>query len=260
MEPITSLVAGHLAGKMIDRFTESFRENVIERWSKHRARCFFQQLCNEVEMELAGGHSENLEPLLNNMLEDEHSTELLFDAYRRVSLSRSKTLGPRAIGIITAKLVIEQREPAGVEECMLSAAEQLYDDELIEFTQFIGDYRRRADDEKYDDVIMCDNGSLQIKWDCEQIDSNWHTEFSVSLKPLNLNECFGSWATKMELLGIIHTDIAEHKWNYKADPERHIDEDGSVREISWRIVISDTCFSLADIINRVNYDYTKDQN
>ena len=106
MEPVTSLLTGHLAGKLVDRVSRSFRTNVIERWSKRRANNFFQQFCREVEIELAGGRSEELETLLDKMLQDEHSTELLFDAYRRVSLSRSKAIGPRVIGILTAKFFI----------------------------------------------------------------------------------------------------------------------------------------------------------
>jgi len=240
MDPVTSLAAGHAAGKLIDRVATSFRVNVIERWSKRRARHFFEQFCHEVEIELAGGRSDELESLLEKMLKDEHSTELLFDAYRRVSLSRSKTIGPRVIGILTAKLAIEQREPTGAEESMLDAAEQLYDDELIESASFIGEYRRRAADEKQDDVTLCDRGILRIKWNCEQLDSNWHREFDVSLGPLNLDESCGSWATKMESLGMIQTDLTEKKWNYQEDGERHIDQDGSVREISWWIITWDT--------------------
>lgn len=254
MDPVTSLATGHAAGKLIDLVADTFRVNVIERWSKRRAQQFFEHFCHEVEIELAGGRSEELEHLLDKMLQDEHSTELLFDAYRRVSLSRSKTIGPRVIGIITAKLAIKQREPTGAEESMLDAAEQLYDDELIEFASFIGDYRGRAADEKQDDVILCDRGILRIKWNCEQLDSNWNREFDVSLGPLNLDESCGSWATKMESLGMIQTDLTEKKWDYQEDGERHIDQDGSVREISWWIITWDTYFEFADLIDRVNSD------
>ena len=254
MDPVTSLATGHAAGKLIDRVTASFRVNVIERWSKRRAQHFFDEFCREVELEAAGERSEKLEPLLDQMLEDEHATELLFDAYRRVSLSRSKTIGPRVIGILTARLALENREPTGAEESMMDSAEQLYDDELIEYASFIRSYRQRAGDDKQKDVTLCDRGILRIQWNCEQIDSNWHREFNVSLAPLNLDESCGSWATKMESLGMIQTDLTERKWDYREDSERHIDEDGSVREISWWIITWDTYFSFADLIDRVNPD------
>jgi hypothetical protein len=251
MDPVTSLVAGHAAGKLIDRVAASFRVNVIERWSRRRAQHFFGQFCLEVEHELAGEHSAELEPLLDKMLEDEFATELLFDAYRRVSLSRSKSIGPRIIGILTARMALENRDATGAEESMMDAAEQLYDDQLIEFSTFIHHYRHRAADEKHKDVTLCDRGILRIKWHSEQLDSNWHRDFDVSLAPLNLDESCGSWATKMAALGIIQTDLTERKWEYREDSERHIDEDGSVREISWWIVTWDTYFEFADLVDRV---------
>jgi hypothetical protein len=255
MEPVTSLLTGHFAGKLIDRFSRSFRTNVIERWATRRANNFFQQFCREVEIELAGGRSEELETLLDKMLQDEHSSELLFDAYRRVSLSRSKAIGPRVTGIITAKLAIEQRDPTGAEESMLDAAEQLFDVELIEFASFIRNYRRLATNEKPDEVNLSDRGILRIKWNSEKLDSNWDRDFDVSLGPLNLRESCGSWAKKLESLGIIQTDVTEKKWDYQEDGERHIDQDGSVREVTWWIITCDTYFVFADMIDRVNYEH-----
>jgi hypothetical protein len=189
------------------------------------------------------------------MLQDEHSSELLFDAYRRVSLSRSKAIGPRVTGIITAKLAIEQRDPTGAEESMLDAAEQLFDVELIEFASFIRNYRRLATNEKPDEVNLSDRGILRIKWNSEKLDSNWDRDFDVSLGPLNLRESCGSWAKKLESLGIIQTDVTEKKWDYQEDGERHIDQDGSVREVTWWIITCDTYFVFADMIDRVNYEH-----
>jgi len=251
MDPVTSLVAGHAAGKLIDRVSAAFRVNVIERWSKRRAKHFFQQFCLEVERELAGEHSEELEPILDKMLEDEFATGLLFDAYRRVSLSRSKSIGPRIIGILTARMALENRDPTGAEESIMEAAEQLYDDDLVEFATFIHDYRRRADDDKDKDVTLTESGILRIKWNSKQLDSNWHHEFDVSLATLNLDKSCGSWSTKMEALGIIQTDLTERKWEYREDSERHIDENGSVREISWWIFTWDTYFEFADFVDLV---------
>ncbi|MBU1109984.1 MAG: hypothetical protein KKB51_25105 [Candidatus Riflebacteria bacterium] len=251
MSPVASLLTGHFAGKLIDRIATSFRLNVIERWSKHRGQQFFDQFCHEVELELAGESSDKLESLLSKMLEDEHTTELLFDAYRRVSLSRSKTIGPRVIGVLSARLAIQKRELTDVEETILDAAEQLYDDELIKFALFCNEHQQRAANEKDKDVTIGDDGFLRIKWAGEQIDSNWDHEFNLSLQSLDLNDCYGSWAMKMQSLGIIRTDVTEEKRTYKEDSERHIDQDGSVREISWWTFTSDKYFDFAEIINRV---------
>jgi len=250
MEPM-SLLAGHVAGKFIDRMAKSFRLNVIERWSKHRSQQFFEQFCREVELELAGGKSDKLELMLDQMLENETTTEFLFDSYRRVSLSRSKTVGPRVIGIISARLALQQRELTEVEETILDAAEQLYDDELIKFSEFCCEHRHRATNEKEKDVILSNDGILRIKWNSEQIDSNWNRDSDVSLEPLNLTDCYGGWAAKMQSLGILKTDLTEKRWNYEEDSERHIDQKGTVREISWWVLTFDKYFDFAEIINRV---------
>lgn len=257
MDPVTSLVSGHIAGKLIDRVADSFRVNVIERWSRRRASHFFQQFCFEVQRELGGERSEELEPLLDKLLEDEFATDLLFDSYRRISLSRSKSIGPRVIGILTARMAVENRHPTAAEESVLDAAEQLYDDEMLEFSSFIQDYQRRAADDNDEDVTLCERGILRIKWHCEQIDSNWDRQHDISLAPLNLSESCGSWGTKLAALGIIQTDMTERRWEYSEDSERHIDEDGSVREICWWIITWNTFFEFAALVDRVKFAATQ---
>lgn len=250
MAPMT-LLAGYVAGKLIDRIAQSFRLNVIERWTNHRSQQFFEQFCREVELELAGEKSDKLELMFDQMLANATSTELLFEAYRRVCLTRSKTVGPRVIGILSAKLALQKRDLTEVEETILDAAEQLHDDELIKFAEFCSEHRLRATDGNDKDVTLGNDGILRIKWSSEQIDSNWNRDSDVSLEPLNLNDCYGSWAIKMQSLGIIQTDLTEKRWDYKEDSERHIDQNGTVREISWWVLIFDKYFDFAEIINRV---------
>jgi len=248
MDPVTSLATAHIAGKLIDRVSTSFRVNVIERWSKHRAAQFFQQFCQEVETELAGGQSEQLETLLDKMLEDEYASELLFDAYRRVSLSRSKTIGPRLIGVLTAKLALERRDPNGVEESILFAAEELDDEELLDFSTFVHETREQLSDETNDDVTV-DHTIVRIKWRAEQFGSIWDSPSDNSISPLNFYDSHGSWAVKMSMRDIIRTDITERT-------EYHVQyttEDGrqSTRHVTWWIQTWDSYFQFADIIDRV---------
>jgi hypothetical protein len=58
----------------------------------------------------------------------------------------------------------------------------------------------------------------------------------------------------MESLGMIQTDMTERKWVYQEDGERHIDQDGSVREISWWIITWDSYFNFANLIDRLKPD------
>lgn len=213
--------------------------------SKRRAAHFFEQFCQEVEIELAGGQSEQLETLLDQMLEDEHASELLFDAYRRVSLSRSKTIGPRLIGVITAKLAIEQRDPNGVEEKILFAAEELDDDELLAFSSFVHETREQISDQSNDDVTV-DRTIVRIKWMTQQFESRWNKPSDISIAPLNLYDSHGSWAVKMSMWDIIRTDITERTEYLETHEGRE-----STRQVTWWIETRDSYFQFADIIDRV---------
>ncbi|MDB2687156.1 hypothetical protein N9Y42_08070 [Mariniblastus sp.] len=245
MEPVSSLTTGHITGKLIDYVSAAFRVNVIERWSKRRAAHFFQQFCDEVEVELAGGQSEHLETLLDQMLEDEHATELLFDAYRRVSLSRSKTIGPRLIGVLTAQLALEQRYPSGREEAILFAAEELDDDELLAFSSFVRETRDQLANESNDDVTV-DRTIVSIKWMTESFESTWSMPSDISISPLNLYDSHGSWAVKMSMKDIMRTDITERTEYLEIGEGRT-----SIRHVTWWVKTWDTYFRFADIIDRV---------
>ena len=62
MDPIGSMLTGHISGKALDRIGDLFRVHVIERWSRYRAGQFLDQLCLEVQREQNGG---NLKVLLD---------------------------------------------------------------------------------------------------------------------------------------------------------------------------------------------------
>lgn len=252
MEPISSLVVGHAAGKLLDGLTGVFRVQVIERWSKHRAQRFFDELCCELEKESSGEQSGQVNELLESLLADEATSEALFDAYRRVSLAKSKELGPRIIAIMTARLVIEKRMADDVEDRMLAAAEQLSDDELVEFAKFVREQTAIAAKPGDSDARFDERGNLVVAWYREQLDSNWIRNQHISVGPLDLIECVGGWAAKMKSLGILVDDVRERSWQYDEDSERHIDMPGSVREISWWFCVPQRHLLLAGLVDRVS--------
>jgi len=254
MEPVSSLLIGHASGKLLDGISELFRINVIERWSRYRAQQFLSQLCVEVEKEMKGGHSDTLEQAIGKILEDEYATEALFDAYRRVALSRSKTLGPRGIAVLTARIMVEQRVADSTEECMMDMFETLYDGELEEFADFIRENNEKANDSANLEVQLSENGDIKIAWSKEQLDSNWESEYEVSVSPLNLTVSLGAWASKAESFGILSTEVVQRQWEYKEDCERHLDQDGTIREFQWWIIIHSGFADLADIISRLCSD------
>jgi hypothetical protein len=91
MDPLSSLLVGHAASKLLDKFGSSFRTHVIDRWSRRRAEEFFVQFYEEVSRQRDGVTSDTLDELLSKMVEDEVCSEILFDAYRRVALSMPGT-------------------------------------------------------------------------------------------------------------------------------------------------------------------------
>jgi hypothetical protein len=251
VDPITSLLTGHIAGKVIDFVGSNFKSSVIERWSKRRAESFFDEFCREIEIELAGRRSEELDEMLNHILTDETCSEVLFDAYRRVTFTKSKDIGPRIIGIITAELVVKERNANRVEEVMLSAAESLSDAELLEYASFVKEHQAKVASVGKKNDIFVENGCLKIKWYKEQIDSRSHSS-DVSIAQMDLDEVLGSWAAKSKDCGILIEDMKERTWHYREDGERHIDEDGSVREISWWLYVPQSYFRLVELIERVS--------
>jgi len=251
MDPISSLLTGHISGKALDRVSDLFRVHVIERWSRYRAQQFLDQLCIEVQREVNGEESQSLMLLINKILDDAISSEVLFDAYRRVALSRSKTFGPRVIAILTARILAEERFTDSNEEVMMVMVESHYDDELEEFASFVHGYMQDAIESEKEDVSIAKNGDIRIDWHSEQLDSNWRHKTAISVSPLNLNEAIGAWASKVEALGILSTEVTERNWEYKEDSELHIDQDGSVRELKRSIVIHKEYLELASLITRV---------
>lgn len=251
MDSLVSLLIGHLSGKTIDGIGELFRAHVIERWSRFRAQQFIEQLCIEIQRENNDEISPNLMLKIDSLLDDEIATEVLFDAYRRVSLSRSKMHGPRAIAIIIARILAEERTANWSEEVMMDLVEDLYDDELEEFAPFVHRYTKDTIGPQKKDVSFAKDGDIKIEWHSEHIDSNWKHNAAITVSPLNLSEALGNWASKVEAVGIFSTGVTERNWDYKEDSERRIDHDGSIRELTWSMVIHKEYLELADLITRV---------
>lgn len=178
------------------------------------------------------------------------NSEILFDAYRSVCLSRSKDIGPRIIALVVAEVTLEERSLTEDEERMLLAAENLSDTELAEFYEFTQEQRSGEIKQDCNDRIYR-NGSLRIKWCAEQFDSGWPKTSETPIAPLNLATQLGSWAEKLSRLGLLIDDLTEKRWDYQEDGERHIDEPGSVREISWWIEIPVEGFRLAELIKKI---------
>jgi hypothetical protein len=135
-----------LVARSAAALAKRFGKAVIERWTRYRAEQFFEAFIEALSFETcAAAENQEVDERLTAILDDETSREVLFDAYRRVCLSRSKRLGPRIVGLLTGRLVLEGRMADDTEERVFAAAESLSDTELIEFMKSYHEHRRKAE-------------------------------------------------------------------------------------------------------------------
>src|ERR1700737_4432035 len=105
---------------------------VVSRWSDYRAERFLDAFVDEVRKEQdVLRESANLNDYLDLIAKDEARSSALFDAYRRVCLAASKSIGPQIIGLLTAQLILQKRDADDDEELIFQAAEQLNDADLV---------------------------------------------------------------------------------------------------------------------------------
>jgi hypothetical protein len=238
-----AFIVDYAIGKVIDGALGTFKTQVVERWSRHRAENFFDAFCSKVAQDRGIQDAGELRSDLNKVLADDVGSEILFDAYRRVTLTRSKTFGPRIIGVLTARLVGEGRTANPGEENVLASAESLTDDEFRGFQEFM----------KSDHIVKADGynpkptTALVVRWCDETFDSNWKNDHPVSVAPLDLSESLGPWAAKLKTHDLIGDDVRERQYEYSEDSERHVDQDGVGREISWWLHFNPSCFLLLDL-------------
>ena len=142
---IITVVSGrmldHATGKLMEALGQRFQTEVIQRWTKPRAQNFFEAFCQEVLKESSVQNNGNADVLLDMILEDDVRSEVLFDSYRRVCMARSRDMGPRIIGLLTAQVIANGAKATNSEEQIFMAAEQLTDDELLAFVDFYKKHR-----------------------------------------------------------------------------------------------------------------------
>lgn len=190
---------------------------------------------------------------LDELLSDEKKSELVFDAYRSVCLSRSKDLGPRVIALLTAELLVRQSEAGTSEFAIFSVAEGLLDFELAELSEYVLSAQEKAMRPNARDYKIQPDGSIRIQIGDEIFDSNWPQQTSSSVAPLDLNE-IGTWAPKVKAFGLVSDDVQQREYAYQEDSERHVDMPGKIREITWWLTLSKTSRELAELIRRARVD------
>lgn len=248
MDPVSSLAVGYATGKLTEIAESTVRTHVIERWGRYRAKQFFAAFCGAITS------PDTTEPELNKLLDDlfadDYRSEVMFDAYRSVCLTKSRAIGPRVIALLTAELVTGGSLANDADSAIFSASEELTDTEFAEFSEFAIDHAKRAKAEKKGSATFTRHGSLSIQMGEESIDSTWHRESEISLGPMDLANDIGSWAPKLKRHGLLSDDVRERKWDYKEDSERHIDEPGTMRQVIWWLYLQPSALRLAELAER----------
>ncbi len=114
------------------------KDKIITRWSNYRADQFLTAFVAEVGKEAdVRTQSASLNDMLHELGQKAQRTSSLFDAYRRVAMSASKTVGPQIIGLLVARLLLEDREATTEEEQIFDAAETLNDRDFSSFQSWM---------------------------------------------------------------------------------------------------------------------------
>lgn len=248
MDPVSTMVAGYATDKLVEIAESSFRTHVVERWSRRRARQFFEAFCDAVSS--PDTTEVELQHQLDELLSDELASEILFDAYRAVCLTKSKTLGPRVIALLTAELVTAHKEADDCELAILAACEGLTDVEFSDFADFAIDHFERATEEDKKDCSLAKNGALSIQMGEETFSSFWHNDYEVSVAPMDLIECVGSWAPKLKRHGLLSDDVKERNYEYR--DEHCVPEEATAREVSWWLFMAAETLRFAKLVRKAS--------
>ncbi|MEI7462422.1 MAG: hypothetical protein WCK15_23745, partial [Pirellula sp.] len=132
-----------------------------------------------------GRDPEDIQSKLDEMMADDSKSAALFDAYRRVSLSASPTIGPRIIALVTARIIAEARDASPTDERIMAVAELLTDAEFVEAKDW------------YDRYVV----------KLPQPHSSFHDPgHADDVASTDLWDGWGAWAAKLGQLGFItHT-------------------------------------------------------
>lgn len=213
---------------------KSFASNVIERWTKHRAEKFFEAFqAKIIECRLLGDNQIEIAQEIDSIISTEIGSEVVFDAYRSVSLSKSKIIGPRIIGLLTAEICLEKRLSDEFEELYFSVAESLSDVEIINVTSVIESWLELSRAEKKKGYLThtayVERNELIYVLEHQESDTTFGDSNEIDLNIGNLDFEFCSGLEKFKNLGLLTPRVIQSSYSFKEDSERHIDYDGTIR-------------------------------
>ena len=243
-------VATSVIGKSVAKtVVKKFGGAVVERWTRYRADRFFEGFVETVGIEFSTGvETDEVDRRLTAILADDTKSEVLFDAYRRVCFSKSKTLGPRIIGLLTGQLVHEGRMADYTEERVFEAAELLSDGEFIEFMKGYQEHRKKAEgitDLKAEHCMLGD--SVIVRWSEESSDSSSRFGSELDIGPFPWEEALGRWAVTLKATGLLEERVRQRSQQHSRP---HEDEQVTSTSVTTTITFCSGCARLYELLSR----------
>ncbi|MUJ26327.1 hypothetical protein [Aliivibrio fischeri] len=198
---------------------KSFASNVIEKWTRRRAENFFEAFQNEImEKRQIGDDFVHIEQEIEKIISTEIGSEILFDAYRRVSLSKSKHIGPKIIGLLTAEICLEKRVANEFEEMIFSFAENLNDIEMINSVKVLNGWLDEIENYKIkpslarNSSVYIQNDNLIYILERHELSGN-NNSLDIDLNIDNLDGLFCVGMNKFKNLGFLKERISQSIYN-----------------------------------------------
>jgi hypothetical protein len=231
-----------LASALGTYLAKNFAGRIVERWTKYRSEQMLEGLVAGLSDEQLTGEKGEVDQILSRILDHEKYSEVLFDAYRRICFSKSKTIGPRIVGYLTARIVAERRVASDGEEEIFDAAERLGDGDLI---AFLNEYHEQASKASRESTGLpkpeWDKGAIVVPWHDEQFYSNHGSFKGVDISPLDLGVAYGRWAGELGRIGLMSTITKRGMIDY---------ESGPAETYEFIVRFEPNCKSLSDMILR----------
>jgi len=239
MEPIFTIATGYATDKLVQLAERVVHKHVIERWTRNRAIEFYRYFCASLFAEETD--EATIQDLLNQILSDDNNSAIIFEAYRLVCLTKSKIIGPRIIAVIVAEIIQRNGIANDEEETLLAVAEALSDHELLSFFREVKEFGENEQEE------------FEVVLEEQHLDSNSSNQ-QINVVQGTLVNIYGTWAEKARALGLISESVIEKNYKYKEDSERHIDMDGSIRQIIWSVHFHKPSRRLTQLVERLSFD------
>jgi hypothetical protein len=239
LTPLAKFANDTLVGMMC----EGVVTNVISAMAQLRARVFFESFLKALRLNPPGqpGGEETLRKL-DDLIQGSYGRDIIYEACRRVSLCRSKLFGPRIIGVLAGKLLLEAREADEVEESIYAVATELSDEDML---SFLAQYEVW----KGEHFKEGRSAALTVPFDEHSIGVG--RAGSIDFSSINFREHFGNWGRVLSSHGFIESLSSMRRVPYQEDSDRHIDEDGIDDIYATSIYCSESCAALADLIRQV---------